>query len=113
VANAVWEHVGHARKPNWYLDPLVALQERQVHLDLIRRWASRRAPRARVLSTLLFQALRRTLGRQADGLIRTILAVFAALDRLPARRRTACFFAATARKGDRRPTISSSDEIDG
>ncbi|MGD0201806.1 MAG: class I SAM-dependent methyltransferase [Bryobacteraceae bacterium] len=52
----------------------------------------------RLISTFLFLALRRLLGRRADGPIRALLAVFAALGRLPTRRFTACFVAACARK---------------
>jgi SAM-dependent methyltransferase len=52
----------------------------------------------RLLSTALFLALRRALGRRADAPIRALLAAFSWLDRLPTRRWTACFVAACARK---------------
>jgi len=52
----------------------------------------------RLLSTLAFLALRRLLGRNADRPIAWLLAVFAASDRLPTRRYTACFNAVCARK---------------
>jgi SAM-dependent methyltransferase len=52
----------------------------------------------RMLSTLLFRALRLLLGRFADLPIRALLAAFAVLGRLPTRRFTACFVAACARK---------------
>jgi SAM-dependent methyltransferase len=52
----------------------------------------------RMVSTLLFRALRLLLGRRADAPIRALLAAFAALGRLPTRRFTACFMAACARK---------------
>jgi hypothetical protein len=52
----------------------------------------------RLISTLLFLALRRLLGRRADAPIRTLLKLFAALGHLPTRRFTACFVAACARK---------------
>ena len=52
----------------------------------------------RLISTLLFLALRRLLGRRADAPIRWLLKAFAAAGRLPTRRFTACFVAACARK---------------
>lgn len=52
----------------------------------------------RLLSTALFMALRRTLGRRADGPIRFLLASFATLGRLPTREYTACFVAVCGRK---------------
>ena len=52
----------------------------------------------RLLSTALFLALRRTLGRRADGPIRFLLAAFATLGRLPTREYTACFVAVCGRK---------------
>jgi SAM-dependent methyltransferase len=39
---------------SWYLDPLVALQKREVHLELVRCWTSGAAP-ARLLKTDLFE----------------------------------------------------------
>jgi ubiquinone/menaquinone biosynthesis C-methylase UbiE len=52
----------------------------------------------RMVSTILFLALRRVLGRHADGPIRFLLAAFAVLGRLPSRQFSACFVAARARK---------------
>jgi SAM-dependent methyltransferase len=52
----------------------------------------------RMVSTLLFRALRLLLGRRADVPIRALLAAFAAIGRLPTRRFTACFVAARACK---------------
>lgn len=52
----------------------------------------------RLISTLLFLALRRLLGHYADAPIRWALACFALLGRLPTARYTACFVAACARK---------------
>jgi SAM-dependent methyltransferase len=54
----------------------------------------------RIVSTLLFLALRRLLGRHADAPVGFLLKLFAQLDRLPTRRFTACFVAACARKRD-------------
>jgi len=52
----------------------------------------------RVVSTILFLALRRLLGRRADGPIAFLLRAFAALERLPTREFTGCFSAVRARK---------------
>jgi SAM-dependent methyltransferase len=52
----------------------------------------------RVLSTLLFLALRRLLGTRADRPIAWLLSLFARLGPLPSRRFTGCFVAARARK---------------
>ena len=52
----------------------------------------------RLVSTALFFALRRTLGRAADPPIRALLGLFSLLGRLPTRSRTACFVAACAHK---------------
>ncbi|HYW44115.1 MAG TPA: class I SAM-dependent methyltransferase [Bryobacteraceae bacterium] len=57
----------------------------------------------RMVSTLLFRALRLLLGRRADGPIRGLLEAFATLERLPTRRFTACFVAVCARKPEARP----------
>ncbi len=58
----------------------------------------------RLLSTALFLALRRALGRSADPPIRALLGLFSLLGRLPTRSLTACFVAACARKpADRSP----------
>jgi SAM-dependent methyltransferase len=42
------------RRPSWYLDPLVAQQRRQLHLELIRNWAAEASP-GRVLKTDVFE----------------------------------------------------------
>lgn len=55
----------------------------------------------RLVSTAMFIVLRRLLGRRADGPVRTLLGLFAALDRLPTRGHTACFVGACGRKGSR------------
>jgi SAM-dependent methyltransferase len=52
----------------------------------------------RLISTLLFLAVRRLLGARADGVVRAMLRLFATLERLPTRRLTACFVAACAVK---------------
>jgi SAM-dependent methyltransferase len=52
----------------------------------------------RLVSTALFLALRRTLGRSADPPIRALLRLFNLLGRLPTRSLTACFVAACAHK---------------
>jgi len=52
----------------------------------------------RLVSTLLFLALRRLLGRYADAPIRWALGCFALLGHLPTRRYTACFVGVCARK---------------
>jgi len=52
----------------------------------------------RLISTFLFLALRRTLGRRADAPVAALLGLFAKLDRLPTRELTACFSAVCARK---------------
>ena len=54
----------------------------------------------RVISTLLFLAIRRVLGQRADPVIRAMLHCFAALGRLPTRRFTCCFYAVAARRLD-------------
>ena len=53
----------------------------------------------RGLSTLLFLALRKTMGRRADPWIARLLSAFEALGNLPTRRFTACFFCVAARRG--------------
>lgn len=52
----------------------------------------------RVVSTLLFLAVRRVLGRRGDAVIRGLLRCFALLGALPTRRFTCCFYAVGARK---------------
>ncbi len=52
----------------------------------------------RFVSTLIFLALRRTLGRRADGPISWLVSAFSKLGRLPTRGLTAAFVGACARK---------------
>lgn len=52
----------------------------------------------RMISTALFLGVRRVFGNRGAGLIRLLLALFAAAGRLPTRRFTACFIAACAVK---------------
>jgi SAM-dependent methyltransferase len=52
----------------------------------------------RFVSTLVFLALRRLLGRRADGAISLLLVAFSALGSLPTRSFTGAFLAACARK---------------
>jgi hypothetical protein len=52
----------------------------------------------RGVSTVLFLALRRLLGRRADGAVRALLAAFDLLGRLPTRAATASFQAVAARR---------------
>ena len=52
----------------------------------------------RLVSTALFLACRRLLGRWADGPVSWLLEAFGLLGRLPTRRWTACFQAVAARK---------------
>ncbi|HLG95946.1 MAG TPA: methyltransferase domain-containing protein [Bryobacteraceae bacterium] len=52
----------------------------------------------RGVSTVVFLALRKLLGRHASAPIRLLLAVFAAMGKLPSRRFTACFHAVAATK---------------
>jgi len=52
----------------------------------------------RMVTTLLCLALRRLLGRRADGPVRALLGLFSQFNRLPSRRWTACFIAACARR---------------
>jgi SAM-dependent methyltransferase len=52
----------------------------------------------RGFSTVLFLVLRRVLGRRADRIIQMLLDTFKRLGAWPTRSRTACFYAALARK---------------
>jgi len=52
----------------------------------------------RLVSTALFVAIDRTLGRSGDPLVRALLWMFSLLGRLPTRRFTACFQAVKATK---------------
>jgi SAM-dependent methyltransferase len=49
-----WEELGQRERPSWYLDPLVARQKRQVHLELIAEWTAGSCPQS-VLKTDLFE----------------------------------------------------------
>lgn len=49
-----WERLGEQPQPSWYLDPLVARQKREVHLDLVRRHLGKHKPKA-ILKTDLFE----------------------------------------------------------
>ncbi len=54
MGEELWERLGSGAAPSWYLDPVVARQKRDVHLDLIRRRAA--GTRAtRVLKTDVFE----------------------------------------------------------
>lgn len=49
-----WEQLGRQQTPSWYLDPVVAKQKRDVHLELVGKW--RRGGHAeRILKTDLFE----------------------------------------------------------
>jgi len=52
----------------------------------------------RVLSTIVFLALRRCLGERADSPVRALLRLFATGEKLPTRWLTCCFISACARK---------------
>jgi SAM-dependent methyltransferase len=52
----------------------------------------------RIVSTLLFLAIRQVMGSYADGPIRLLLRMFSQLGHLPTRKLTACFVAACAEK---------------
>lgn len=67
----------------------------------------------RLLSTIVFLGLRRALGRHADAPIRALLAGFEALGRSPARRYTACFVAACARKPEAATTAPAESPMPG
>lgn len=50
----IWKDLGQKKRPNWYLDPLVAQSKRREHLRLIERWLKETMP-ARLLKTDLFE----------------------------------------------------------
>ncbi len=81
-----------------YTEPLSGLVRRleETGLEVVATDALIHNPR--LISTLLFLALRRLLGRYADAPIRWLLGAFAAVGHLPTRRFTACFVAACARQ---------------
>jgi len=51
----VWQKVGEAASPNWYLDPVVARQKSQVHADFVRECVGDCSAVATVLKTDLFE----------------------------------------------------------
>jgi len=54
ASSADWDQVASKPRPSWYLDRLVARQKRQVHQELVRRWAGAGFSGA-VLKTDLFE----------------------------------------------------------
>lgn len=52
--NTAWEPIAQSPSPSAYLDPLVARQKREVHLEFVRRCVAEANPR-RVLKTDLFE----------------------------------------------------------
>ncbi len=52
--NSTWESTARGAHPSGYLDPLVARQKREVHLELVRRWLLGSNPQS-VLKTDLFE----------------------------------------------------------
>jgi ubiquinone/menaquinone biosynthesis C-methylase UbiE len=52
--NSIWESVARSPHPSGYLDPLVARQKREAHLQLVRRWLRGLNPQS-VLKTDLFE----------------------------------------------------------
>jgi SAM-dependent methyltransferase len=67
----------------------------------------------RFVSTLIFLALRRVLGRRADTPIAWLLSAFSKLGRLPTRGLTAAFVAACARKPGGDTASSSESRVSG
>ncbi len=67
----------------------------------------------RFISTLIFLALRRTLGQRADGPIAWLLSAFSILGHLPTRGLTAAFVAACARKPGDEVASSSESRVSG
>lgn len=65
----------------------------------------------RFISTLVFLALRRTLGPRADGAIRWLLAAFSKLGHLPTRGFTGVFVAACARKPGGKVRLSGDEDV--
>lgn len=64
----------------WYLDKLVALQKREVHLNLIKRWTTERSPQ-RVLKTDLFEEAY-GLDQILDGLF-PVACMLCGMDKVP------------------------------
>lgn len=86
-----WEKIGCRASPSWYMDPLVARQKGQVHLQAVRRWTAGLEPR-RILKTDLFEEAfgedQILVGLSSDaGLVRgmdtALSTVLAATKRLP------------------------------
>jgi SAM-dependent methyltransferase len=67
----------------------------------------------RFFSTLIFMALRRTLGHRADGPISWLLSAFSKLGSLPTRGLTAAFVAACARKPGVSDPSSRESQVSG
>jgi SAM-dependent methyltransferase len=65
----------------------------------------------RIVSTVLFLALRRLLHSRADRAIRGLLAAFEVLERLPTRGLTACFLATCAVRSTMPPHDSSAPDV--
>jgi len=65
----------------------------------------------RIVSTVLFLALRRLLHSRADRAIRGLLAAFEVLERLPTRGLTACFLATCAVRSTMPPHNSSAPDV--
>lgn len=65
----------------------------------------------RIVSTVLFLALRRLLHSRADRAIRGLLAAFEVLERLPTRGLTACFLATCAVRSTMPPHDSSALDV--
>lgn len=55
MSSSRWDELGARESPAWYLDPVVALQKREVHVDLLRRVLEQAPPPRRVLKTDLFE----------------------------------------------------------
>lgn len=54
MTNRDWDELGRQTSPSWYLDPIVARQKRDVHLELIRGWWTATGDES-VLKTDLFE----------------------------------------------------------
>jgi SAM-dependent methyltransferase len=78
--------------------PLPALEKMLIDRGFAIRSSGYLIHKPRGISTLLFLALRKSLGRFADGPIRALLAIFAAAGRLSTQSITGCFLAVAAVK---------------
>jgi len=97
-----WDDLASREQPSWYLDPLVALQKRRVHQDLIRRWIGLR-PRGRVFKTDLFE--------DAWGLDRIIFDVFEQTDALLGTDIAESTVAAATRQSSLQPLIGFVSDV--